>query len=93
MLKKKMFNNWIFICKSMKLASSAKKLNLQAVKCHSWPLGVMEVERCGEGQALGHVLYKKFNCSGKEVEVTHWAEIVSISQYRFQIGEESGAKQ
>jgi hypothetical protein len=33
--------------------------------------GEVEVEWCGGGQALGHVLYWKFNCPGKDVEVTH----------------------
>lgn len=42
-----------------------------------------------KGQASGHVLYKKFNCSGEEVEVTHCVEVVSISQHRFHMGEDS----
>lgn len=42
---------------------------------------------CGEGQASGHVLYWKFNCPGKDVKVTHGAEVVSIFQHRFQVRE------
>lgn len=36
---KKICNNLVFICKSIKLASPSKKLNLRAVKCQSRPLG------------------------------------------------------
>lgn len=38
--------------------------------------GSFEEGWCGEGQASGHVLlYKKFNCSGEEAEVTHLLEV------------------
>lgn len=45
----------------------------------------------GGGQASGHALYWKFNCPGKDVKVTHWAEVASISQPRFEMGEGSAA--
>lgn len=41
--KKKICHNLIVICKSTKLASSAKKLNLRAVKRQGCPPGVSEV--------------------------------------------------